>query len=116
MLFHVLAQHVVAARKDDSLEPLEYLQIRVGIHVGDITYGVLGQHLPKLSVFGHGVNMAARMEQTSDPGKIHVTKDFKELVGNWETNWEDPRVVPVKNMGEVMTFLLDPSLDSKRNY
>ena len=110
------AQHVVAARKDDSLEPLEYLQIRVGIHVGDITYGVLGQHLPKLSVFGHGVNMAARMEQTSDPGKIHVTKDFKELVGNWETNWEDPRVVPVKNMGEVMTFLLDPSLDSKRNY
>ena len=110
------AQHVVAARKDDSLEPLEYLQIRVGIHVGDITYGVLGQHLPKLSVFGHGVNMAARMEQTSDPGKIHVTKDFKELVGNWELNWEDPRVVPVKNMGEVMTFLLDPSLDPKRNY
>jgi class 3 adenylate cyclase/GTP-sensing pleiotropic transcriptional regulator CodY len=110
------AQHTVAARRDDSLAPMEYLQIRVGIHVGDITYGVLGQHLPKLSVFGHGVNMAARMEQTSEPGKIHVSKDFKELIGDWETNWEEPRVVPVKNMGEVQTFLLDPSLDPTRNY
>lgn len=110
------AEHTVAARRDDSLAPLEYLQIRVGIHVGDITYGVLGQHLPKLSVFGHGVNMAARMEQTCKPGKIHVSKDFKELIGDWETNWEEPRVVPVKNMGEVQTFLLDPSLDPTRNF
>lgn len=32
----------------------EPLQIRVGIHVGDVTCGVLGQRLPKFTTCGKG--------------------------------------------------------------
>ena len=37
--------------------PFETLEIRVGIHVGDITCGVLGQRLPKFTTCGSGTVM-----------------------------------------------------------
>jgi class 3 adenylate cyclase len=88
----------------------ETLQIRVGIHVGPITAGVLGHRMPKFSVFGSSVNMAARMEQTSLPGKIRVTENFHDLVGDYENGWEDRESIEVKNMGEVLTYLLNPAV------
>ena len=87
----------------------ETLQIRVGIHIGPITAGVLGHRMPKFSCFGSAVNMAARMEQTSLPSKIRVTKDFHDLVGDYETGWEGREMIEVKNMGEVVTYLLNPA-------
>ena len=86
----------------------ETLQIRVGIHVGPITAGVLGHRMPKFSCFGSVVNMAARMEQTSLPSMIRVTKDYHDLVGDYETGWEDSEMIDVKNMGGVVTYLLNP--------
>jgi len=88
--------------------PFETLQIRVGIHVGDVTCGVLGQRLPKFTTCGTAVNMAARMEQTSQPGRIRVTKDFHDLVGSAETGWFEKEVIEMKNMGQMETYLLDP--------
>jgi class 3 adenylate cyclase len=38
---------------------LQSLEICVGIHVGEITAGVLGERLPKYTVFGTTVNMSA---------------------------------------------------------
>mmetsp|Transcript_29057 Transcript_29057/g.60439 ORF Transcript_29057/g.60439 Transcript_29057/m.60439 type:complete len:978 (-) Transcript_29057:154-3087(-) len=85
----------------------ENLHIRVGIHVGNVTCGVLGQRLPKFTVFGNAVNLAARMEQTSQPDKIRVTTNFYEMVADVEGNeWEEFSTISVKNMGEVGTYLL----------
>lgn len=91
-------------------EPSERLQIRVGIHVGDLSCGVLGQTIPKFSVYGNAVNMAARMEQTSAPGKINVSRAFHDLIGEDETEWEEKKIISIKNMGEVEAWLLDPVL------
>ena len=91
-----------------SRSPFDTLQIRVGIHVGDVTCGVLGQRLPKFTTCGKAVNMAARMEQTSRPGCIRVTKDFHDLIGDIESGWMEKEVISLKNMGEVETYLLDP--------
>ncbi len=86
----------------------EYLEVRVGIHVGEVTYGVLGQTIPKLVCIGTTVNMAARMEQLSCSSKIRVTQDFHDLVGDEEEGWEAKQIVSVKNMGTVSSWLLDP--------
>lgn len=84
------------------------LQIRVGIHVGDITCGVLGQRMPKFICCGKAVNMAARMEQTSLPSCIRATKEVYDLIGDAETGWGEKEITPLKNMGEVETYLLNP--------
>lgn len=62
--------------------------------------------------------MAARMEQTCMPGKIHVTDDFHKLVNGKhkkekekEKNlllWDGPQTVHVKNIGNVDTWSLTP--------
>lgn len=86
----------------------EHVSVRIGIHVGDATYGVLGQSLPKLVCIGNAVNMAARMEQTSTANMIHATKTFHDLIGDSEDGWESSEMVEIKNMGEVEAYLLDP--------
>lgn len=85
------------------------LEIRVGIHVGELTCGVLGERLPKFTVFGNSVNLAARMEQTCLPSMIRVTRDFFDLLSNHEDEeWQEKEVISVKNMGKVETYLLNP--------
>ena len=86
----------------------ESLETRVGIHIGEVTCGVLGERLPKFTVFGHNVNMAARMEQTSKPSMIRASEDFKKLVEEEEDGWEEREIVKMKNMGDMGTYLLDP--------
>lgn len=99
------------ASDEDSAVPWsksETIGIRVGIHCGDVMCGVLGQRLPKFTTCGKAVNMAARMEQTSQSNRIRVTKDFHDLVGDAETGWFDKEVIPLKNMGDMETYILDP--------
>lgn len=86
----------------------ESLEIRVGVHIGPVTCGVLGTRLPKFTVFGSSVNLAARMEQTCIPSMVRVTDDVHDLVGDAETDWLEHSTISVKNMGEVGTWLLDP--------
>mmetsp|Transcript_18023 Transcript_18023/g.22700 ORF Transcript_18023/g.22700 Transcript_18023/m.22700 type:complete len:107 (-) Transcript_18023:286-606(-) len=86
--------------------PPERIQIRVGIHVGDIYAGVLGQAIPKFSVYGNAVNIAARMEQTSEPSKIHLSKEFHDLIAIGDENYEKKSLTTIKNMGEIETWVL----------
>jgi class 3 adenylate cyclase len=87
----------------------ETLEIRVGIHVGEVTCGVLGERLPKFTVFGHNVNLAARMEQTSKPNMIRVTEVFRRLVAGVDDNWDEFEVISMKNMGSIGTYIMDPT-------
>lgn len=48
------------------------------------------------------------MEQTSQASMIRVSKDFHDLVGDAETGWMEKSSVSVKNMGTVVSYLLDP--------
>ena len=89
-------------------EPPERIQIRVGIHVGNLSYGVLGQNVPKFSVYGDAVNIAARMEQTAPINKVHVSEAFHDLVNDTEVRWENKQITHIKNIGEQMTWTLNP--------
>lgn len=89
-------------------EPRERIQIRVGIHVGNLSYGILGQNVPKFSVYGDAVNIAARMEQTAPVGKVHVSKPFHDLVNDEHVLWDEKRNTNVKNVGNMETWVMDP--------
>ena len=130
---HVLVPSPGGLGRNSKL--FDSLEIRVGINVGNVTCGVLGQRLPKLTVFGkrfppynhftyyrycrcynifhpsipgNAVNLAARMEQTSLPSHIRVTEDFYNLVADADNQWDRQEEIEMKNMGTTMTFLLNP--------
>eukprot|EP00127_Corallochytrium_limacisporum_P005154 Clim_evm60s199 gene=Clim_evmTU60s199 len=56
-------------------EALPHTRLRAGIHAGSCVSGLLGnQEQPRFTIIGDAVNLAARMESTSEPGKIQVSR------------------------------------------
>jgi class 3 adenylate cyclase len=104
-----LAKDMIKAARTVSIpnKAKQTVEIRVGIHRGDLTCGVLGERLPKFTVFGSSVNLAARMLQTCHPSMIHVTKAFHDALPQLE-DWQKKEFLTVKNMGQVETYLSNP--------
>lgn len=93
------------------------LAIRVGLHSGPVTAGVLRGEKARFQLFGDTMNTAARMESTGEQNKIHVsgdTADALEEIG--KGHWLTPRdaVVNVKGKGEMKTWWLQPRRSTKQ--
>ncbi|MCO6465931.1 MAG: hypothetical protein J5I53_04865, partial [Bradyrhizobiaceae bacterium] len=60
----------------------EPLQLRVGVHIGTATAGVIGTERLQYDVWGDTVNVASRMESTGEPGRIHVSEAFAHALAH----------------------------------
>ncbi|MCO6465471.1 MAG: adenylate/guanylate cyclase domain-containing protein, partial [Bradyrhizobiaceae bacterium] len=64
----------------------EPLQLRIGLHIGTATAGVIGTERLQYDVWGDTVNVASRMESSSEPGRIHVSEAFANALSNARAN------------------------------
>ena len=86
--------------------PERNLEVRIGINIGPVVAGVVGTKRFLYDLWGDAVNVASRMESTSLPGRIQVTKEVADLVSS-EFHIEPRGFVNVKGKGEIETFFLD---------
>ncbi len=57
------------------------INVRVGINTGLVVVGVMGSDLRmEYSAMGDAINLAARMEQTAEPGTVQIAQDTYKLV------------------------------------
>lgn len=54
--------------------------VRIGIHSGSVVAGIVGIKKFAYDIWGDTVNVAARMEQNSEPGKVNISQNTYELV------------------------------------
>lgn len=56
--------------------------IRIGVHSGPVVAGIIGVKKFAYDVWGDTVNTAARMEQSSEPGRVNISAATHALVGH----------------------------------
>jgi adenylate cyclase len=88
------------------------IKVRIGIHCGPLTAGVIGTQRMQYDVWGDTVNVASRMESTSEPGRIHVSEAFAKRLEALVTRHSslvtiDRGSIDIKGKGPMHTYWLE---------
>lgn len=86
------------------------VDLRIGIHAGEAIAGIIGEDKYSYDLWGDSVNIASRMENTGEKGKIQVTEYFKQLLE------EQPHItftsrgeIDIKGKGLMKTYFMHQS-------
>ncbi len=81
------------------------VQIRIGIHSGTVTAGIIGRQKFAYDLWGDVVNVTSRLESTAEPMMIHASESvFSRLEGDYL--FEPRGEVELKNRGKLRTYYL----------
>ncbi len=98
-------REMAAAREAEGKAPW---RLRIGIHTGPLMAGVIGDQKFAYDIWGDTVNIASRLESTSEPGRINVSETTFAAVRG-EFSGEHRGRIKAKNAGEIeMVFIVGP--------
>lgn len=83
------------------------LSIRIGIHAGPVTAGVIGESKFIFDVWGDTVNVASRMESSGVAGQIQVTEAVATALANIYP-FDGPQLIDIKGKGLTRVWRLKP--------
>src|SRR5690606_37492906 len=69
-----------AWKAEKILSRESFFECRIGIHTGPLVAGVVGDKKFAFDVWGDTVNITARIESASEPGKINISETTYELI------------------------------------
>ena len=89
--------------KENTDDPEDAWQIRIGINTGETIAGVIGIKRFAYDIWGNTVNVAARMEEACEPGMINVSgKTFDHIEPYFECTYRGK--IPAKNKGHIAMY------------
>lgn len=69
----LIQDYMQKLRLDAIANGTEYWELRLGIHTGEVTAGVIGSERLAYDIWGSTVNQAQRMEMMGEPGRVTIS-------------------------------------------
>lgn len=94
------------------------LALRIGMHSGPVTAGVLRGEKSRFQLFGDTMNTASRMESTGQAQKIQVSQATADLlIKSSKAHWliQRDELVFAKGKGDLQTFWVKPDRKHSSN-
>lgn len=94
---------MLAAIQSAAVEAGAPLAVRIGIASGPVMAGVIGAKRLTYDVWGDTVNLAARLENSGEVGRVHVSSRTKALL---DTDYllESRGAIEIRGLGEEQTW------------
>lgn len=97
---------------DDQYPLPDNFGFRIGLHTGSVVAGIIGENKFAYDLWGDAVNTASRMESHGEPGKIHVSEEFKHAVETHNIaslQFIERGEIDIKGKGKMKTYFLEKS-------
>lgn len=100
-----LALAILEANAQRPLFGGQRMRLRIGLHCGPATAGVIGDMRFSYDVWGDAVNVAARMESHGVPNRIHVSEAYRAMTDGAFV-FEERGETDIKSIGLARTYFL----------
>lgn len=100
-----MQEYMNKKRSERKARGLESWELRVGIHMGPIVAGVVGKKKYAYDIWGDTVNIAARMESSSEPGRVNISSSIYDFVKD-QYSCDYRGKIFAKNIGEVDMYFV----------
>ena len=97
-----LLEEIKIIRQDTGIN----LDVRIGVHTGSVIAGVIGAVRFSYDIWGDTVNTASRMESHGQAGRIQISQQTKERLGE-DFAFVSRGMIDVKGKGEMATWWLE---------
>jgi class 3 adenylate cyclase/tetratricopeptide (TPR) repeat protein len=97
-------------RRNNENPNAVFRQMRIGVHTGPVIAGVVGKNKFAYDIWGDAVNLAARLEEWGQPGKINVSGATKDAVA-YKFNASYRGKKEVHNKGLVDMYFIEEEIE-----
>jgi ligand-binding sensor domain-containing protein/class 3 adenylate cyclase/predicted metal-dependent HD superfamily phosphohydrolase len=101
-----IREYMSRLKNDAIANGAEYWDLRLGIHTGEVTAGVIGSERLAYDIWGATVNQAQRMEMMGEPGRVTISgTTFKFIEPYFECTFRGK--VQSKSKGMIDMFTVE---------
>jgi PAS domain S-box-containing protein len=92
--------------KENTKKNLPLWELRIGVHTGSVVAGVVGKKKFAYDIWGDTVNVASRMQERGEVGKVNVSGDTFNCIKDW-FECEYRGKIEAKNVGKIDMYYVN---------